>query len=165
MYRTKRAYEPPDRRDGVRVLVDRIWPRGRSSAELRIDHWPKDLAPSTALRKWFKHDPRKWDEFRARYAEELDKKPDAVASLLSLDRGRVTLVYAARDGEHNNAVALAAYLAQVTARPTSGVRRSSTRVADVASSTPTETTGSRVGNTRRSRAPGQRPHSGPSEKR
>jgi uncharacterized protein YeaO (DUF488 family) len=103
----KRAYEPPARSDGYRVLVDRIWPRGVTKDELEVDIWLKDVAPSTALRKWFGHDPKKWDEFRRRYARELE--PHAAALRQLVDRaksGRVTLVFGAKDTEHNNAVAL-----------------------------------------------------------
>jgi len=123
MFRIKRAYEPAHERDGVRVLVDRIWPRGKSKADLKIDHWLKDLAPSAALRRWFNHDAQKWTEFRARYAKELDLKPKAIAFLVSLDDGLVTLVFAARDVEHNNAVALTAYLAQAVTSRGSRIRR------------------------------------------
>ena len=109
--RIKRAYAPAIRQDGCRVLVDRIWPRGVSKDALRIDHWLKEVAPSTALRAWFGHDPRKWDTFRARYYAELEQKPDEIAFLQDLvRRGVVTLVYAARDESHNNAQALAEFL-------------------------------------------------------
>ena len=122
MYFIKRAYEPANEQDGVRVLVDRIWPRGRSKTDLRIDHWLKDIAPSTELRKWFGHDPRKWNEFRARYAAELDEHPEDIEFLHSLRGKRVTLVFAARDFLHNNAAALAAYLAQAAKKPGSRFR-------------------------------------------
>ena len=109
--RLKRVYDPPSRSDGTRVLVDRLWPRGISKDELRIDLWAKDLAPSTELRKWFSHDPDKWAAFRKRYFRELDSRPDAWAPVLSAARrGAVTLVYSSRDAEHNNAVALKDYL-------------------------------------------------------
>lgn len=109
--RLKRAYEPADPGDGTRVLVDRLWPRGVSKDSARIDLWLKEVAPSTELRKWFGHDPAKWAEFQKRYRRELDYRPDAVAQLRDLTRhGVVTLVYAARDEEHNDAVALKAYL-------------------------------------------------------
>jgi uncharacterized protein YeaO (DUF488 family) len=107
----KRAYDPPAPGDGRRVLVDRIWPRGIARDDLRIDAWLKELAPSPELRKWFGHDPEKWQEFKARYARELNKRPDALAQLLEITKsGRVTLIFGAKDTEHNNAVALKEYL-------------------------------------------------------
>jgi uncharacterized protein YeaO (DUF488 family) len=107
----RRAYDPPGRADGFRVLVDRIWPRGLKKEEAAIDLWLKDVAPSAGLRKWFGHDPAKWDEFRRRYASELDRKPDAVRLLEEKSRsGTLTLVFAAKDEEHSNAAALKGYL-------------------------------------------------------
>jgi uncharacterized protein YeaO (DUF488 family) len=107
----KRAYEPPASADGQRVLVDRVWPRGVKKEVLELDDWLKDVAPSTKLRKWFGHDPEKWDEFRDRYFRELDAQPDAVAALLERGaKNKVTLVYGARDTAHNQAVALKDYL-------------------------------------------------------
>ncbi|MEQ8967622.1 MAG: DUF488 family protein [Azospirillaceae bacterium] len=95
----------------TRVLVDRIWPRGLSKAALGADHWIREAAPSTGLRKWFAHDADKWAEFRRRYAAELDARPETVARLLDLARaGDLTLLFAARERDHNNAVALKAYL-------------------------------------------------------
>jgi len=109
----KRAYEPPSDEDGVRVLVDRLWPRGVSKAAARIDHWLKDLAPSDGLRKWFGHDPARWGEFRKRYFRELSGQGGTLAELRKLARrGRVTLVYAAKDEEHNDAVALREFLSR-----------------------------------------------------
>ena len=109
--RLKRAYEPAAPEDGFRVLVDRLWPRGVSKNEARIDLWLKEVAPSAELRKWFGHDPAKWDEFRTRYFRELDGQPEAVAQLRKLARaGPVTLVYAARDEEHSGALVLARFL-------------------------------------------------------
>jgi uncharacterized protein YeaO (DUF488 family) len=105
----KRAYEPPSREDGRRVLVDRVFPRGRSKDELQIDRWERDLAPSTALRKWFGHDAVRWEELVRRYREELDRGPasDRLKELLREARGgRMTLVYGARDEQHNQAVVL-----------------------------------------------------------
>jgi uncharacterized protein YeaO (DUF488 family) len=111
MLRLKRAYEPVSRTDGMRVLVERLWPRGVSKAELQLDGWIKDVAPSTELRRWFSHDPTKWPEFRARYFRELDSRPESWRLLLSAARrGTVTLVYSSHDEEHNNAVALEDYL-------------------------------------------------------
>jgi uncharacterized protein YeaO (DUF488 family) len=110
---TRRAYEPPRRNDGYRVLVDRVWPRGVSKEELAIDEWRRDLSPSRQLRKWFDHDPERWEGFQRRYARELQKKSDAVRELVDrVERGRVTLVYGARDTDHNNAIALRAFLEQ-----------------------------------------------------
>lgn len=101
--RLKRAYEPPARADGTRVLVDRLWPRGLSKDKARVDLWLRDVAPSTGLREWFGHDPGKWPEFRRRYRAELAGNT-ALAELRALCRaGTVTLLYAARDTEHNNA--------------------------------------------------------------
>jgi uncharacterized protein YeaO (DUF488 family) len=109
----KRAYDPPAKADGRRVLVDRVWPRGVSKASLRLDSWLKELAPSSELRKWFNHDPVKWSVFSDRYFRELDKRPEAIAALLAKCReGTVTLVFGAKDTCHNNAVALKAYLEQ-----------------------------------------------------
>ncbi|MEZ4700780.1 MAG: DUF488 domain-containing protein [Rhodothermales bacterium] len=103
----KRIYSPRAPEDGVRVLVDRIWPRGFSRDTEAIDTWMKDLAPSNELRHWFGHDPARWPEFRRRYADELASNGPAMAQLLALvDKGPVTLVYSARDEIHNQAVAL-----------------------------------------------------------
>lgn len=105
--RLKRAYVPPAAEDGKRILVDRLWPRGISKETAALDDWMKDISPSQDLRKWFGHDPRRWEEFRKRYIRELHKKPDLLDLLRSLARqGAITLVYAAQDEEHNNAVVL-----------------------------------------------------------
>lgn len=102
----KRAYEEPEPGDGTRVLIDRMWPRGVKKEQARIDVWLRDVAPSTELRQWFGHDPERWAEFRERYRTELKGSP-ALAELRKLARqGKVTLVYAARDEQHNNAVVL-----------------------------------------------------------
>jgi uncharacterized protein YeaO (DUF488 family) len=107
----KRAYETASKADGTRVLVDRLWPRGVSKKAARIDLWLKDIAPSTELRKWFGHDPEKWSQFKKKYFRELDANADAVDQLRKLIRGgTVTLVYGAKDEEHNDAVALKEYL-------------------------------------------------------
>jgi uncharacterized protein YeaO (DUF488 family) len=107
----KRAYDPPAAGDGCRILVDRLWPRGVTKREAHIDLWLKDVAPSTALRQWFGHDPAKWDEFQTRYRRELEHNREAVARIAEQARqGPVTLVYGARDREHNDAVVLKAYL-------------------------------------------------------
>jgi uncharacterized protein YeaO (DUF488 family) len=107
----KRAYEDPKPKDGFRVLVDRLWPRGVSKDSAQIDLWLKEIAPSTELRKWFGHEVEKWAKFRERYFRELDANPDAVEQLMEHVRKRkVTLVYGAKDEEHNDAVALKDYL-------------------------------------------------------
>ncbi len=109
--RLKRAYAPASADDGIRLLVDRVWPRGVSKQKIATDAWLKDIAPSTELRQWFGHVPERWEEFSKRYARELDAKPDAVAELRKwLKQGRVTLIYGARDEERNQAVALRDYL-------------------------------------------------------
>lgn len=106
-----RVYEPPGRREGTRFLVERLWPRGMKKDSLRMDGWLKDVAPSDGLRRWFGHDPARWQEFRRRYWAELDARKDAWRPILeAARRGDVTLLYSARDTEHNNAVALKAYL-------------------------------------------------------
>lgn len=105
--RLKRAYEPASPDDGVRILVDRLWPRGISKEKAAIDDWMKAVAPSTALRKWFGHDPAKWDGFVQRYRAELAEKGQALDDLHRLaQKGVVTLVYGARDMQHNEAVVL-----------------------------------------------------------
>jgi len=107
----KRAYDRISRADGTRFLVERLWPRGLSKAKLHLDAWLKDVGPSTELRKWFGHDPDKWNEFRKRYRRELDSRPDAWQPIMSAARrSPVTLVYSSHDTEHNNAVALREYL-------------------------------------------------------
>lgn len=109
--RLRRAYAPASDDDGIRLLVDRVWPRGVSKQKIQTQAWLKDIAPSTELRQWFGHVPERWEEFRKRYARELDANPDAVAELRKwLKQGRVTLVYGARDEEQNQAVALREYL-------------------------------------------------------
>lgn len=105
--RLKRAYEPAGRDDGTRVLVDRLWPRGVRKADAAVHRWAKELAPSTTLRKWFGHDPERWQEFRERYMREVREQAESLAQLRALARdGPITLVYAARDELHNDAVTL-----------------------------------------------------------
>lgn len=105
--RLKRAYLPPSPEDGVRVLVDRLWPRGVRKADAAIDRWTKEVAPSTELRRWFGHDPSRWEEFRHRYRAELSHNTALVNELRTVaKKGRLTLVYAARDELHNEAVML-----------------------------------------------------------
>jgi uncharacterized protein YeaO (DUF488 family) len=107
----KRAYQPAQPADGVRILVDRLWPRGVSKNEARIDLWLKEIAPTADLRKWFAHDPAKWAEFRQRYVRELRENTQAVDQLRDhVHGGTVTLVYGAKDEEHNGAVVLKEYL-------------------------------------------------------
>ena len=103
----KRAYESPSSTDGVRVLVDRLWPRGVSKERAAIDKWMKDVAPSTELRRWFGHDPKRWSEFRRRYQAELSRHEELLNELRAMARKRpLTLIYAARDEAHNEAVVL-----------------------------------------------------------
>lgn len=107
MIRLKRAYDEPSRRDGLRILVERLWPRGVSREKAAIDLWLKDVAPSTELRKWFGHDPARWDTFRKRYRAELQQKGDLLSLLKHrTTEGTVTFVYAAHDEERNSAVVL-----------------------------------------------------------
>ncbi len=107
MIHMKRVYEEPSKKDGMRVLVDRLWPRGLTKERAAVDLWLKDVAPSTELRKWFGHDPAKWKEFQARYRKELREKKDALSLLKQKSNERtVTLVYGARDEEHNEALVL-----------------------------------------------------------
>jgi uncharacterized protein YeaO (DUF488 family) len=111
MIRLKRAYEEPASRDGLRILVERLWPRGLSKDRAAIGLWLKDLAPSTELRKWFSHDPEKWNEFRQRYWSELEQLGDLLALLKHrTTEGTVTFVYAAHDEDRNSAVALKEFL-------------------------------------------------------
>ncbi len=107
----KRAYEAPSDDDGVRILVDRLWPRGLGKEKARVDVWMRDIAPSTALRRWYAHDPSKWDEFQRRYGEELDAAPNEVAELRRhTESGTVTFLYSSKETRYNTAVALKAYL-------------------------------------------------------
>jgi uncharacterized protein YeaO (DUF488 family) len=111
IFALKRAYEPPSPEDGLRVLVERLWPRGLKKADAAVDLWLKDIAPSPELRQWFSHDPAKWEEFCRRYWAELSRHLDAVNLLKEkLRQGRVTLVYGSKDEEHNAAVALKKFL-------------------------------------------------------
>lgn len=112
MIQTKRIYEPPSEDDGYRLLVDRIWPRGISKETAALDGWMKDVSPSTELRKWFHHDPTRWEEMLAKYFKELNEKTEAVARLKEVieNHDRVTLLFAARELEYNNAVALKKYI-------------------------------------------------------
>jgi uncharacterized protein YeaO (DUF488 family) len=109
--RLKRVYASPAAEDGVRILVDRLWPRGLTKREAAIDRWLRDLAPSTELRRWFGHDPSRWDEFQRRYGRELREQGELLKEVRSLARRRrVTLLFGAHDEQHNNAVALREFL-------------------------------------------------------
>ena len=112
MLKLKRIYSPPAPSDGYRVLVDRLWPRGLSKSKARVDLWMKDIGPSDALRKWFGHDPKRWTAFRARYGRELRQKSQLALQLKKLlkERRTVTLLFGARDEQHNEAVALSSFL-------------------------------------------------------
>lgn len=107
----KRVYDPIDEKDGTRILVDRLWPRGMKKDRLEADEWLKDAAPSTELRKWYAHDPAKWEAFKRRYFDELDQKPEIIDRLRGLaSRGTLTLLYSAKDVQYNQALALRDYL-------------------------------------------------------
>jgi uncharacterized protein YeaO (DUF488 family) len=111
MIKLKRAYEPASRTDGKRFLVERLWPRGVKKSSLPLAGWLKEVAPSTGLRKWFNHDPAKWNEFRKRYFVELNDHDETVQQLLQAARqGTITLIYSSHDEQHNNAAALQEYL-------------------------------------------------------
>jgi uncharacterized protein YeaO (DUF488 family) len=112
-FRVKRVYNKPSPSDGFRVLVDRLWPRGLSKEAARLDLWLREIAPSPDLRKWFGHDVNRWTEFKERYFEELQDKSRLVDELINKAReGQVTLLFATKDCEHNNAVALDEYFTQ-----------------------------------------------------
>jgi uncharacterized protein YeaO (DUF488 family)/GNAT superfamily N-acetyltransferase len=120
--RTKRVYDAPAPRDGRRILVDRLWPRGVSKQKAQIDYWAREVAPSPALRRWYRHDPEKWPEFRRRYFAELGAKPDALSELRrNLGQGVTTLVFSSREAKRNNAAALKEFLEMdcVAIRPAS----------------------------------------------
>ena len=107
MLKTKRVYESAEASDGARFLVDRLWPRGIKKEKLEMEAWLKDVAPSPELRKWFAHDPAKWQEFQRRYRKELESSPETWQPILeAAEQGNVTLLYSARDTEHNSAVLL-----------------------------------------------------------
>ena len=108
----KRVYQKPEKTDGCRVLVDRLWPRGLTKRKAKVDHWLRDIAPSDALRKWYGHEPSRWPEFKRRYAAELKQQKDTVKTLRSLheEHGTVTLLFSSKEEKLNNAVALKAYL-------------------------------------------------------
>jgi len=107
----KRVYEKPAKEGGCRILVDRLWPRGVSKKDAKIDEWPKDIAPSTELRNWFSHDPDKWVEFKRRYFHELQGNKELLENIfLAAKQQPITLLYSAKDKDHNNAVALKEYI-------------------------------------------------------
>jgi uncharacterized protein YeaO (DUF488 family) len=111
MIQLKRVYESPGPHDGARFLVDRLWPRGLSKADVHVDGWQKEAGPSAPLRKWFSHDPRKWTEFQHRYFAELENNPEASEPIRDAARhATVTLLYSSHDTEHNNAIALKRFL-------------------------------------------------------
>jgi uncharacterized protein YeaO (DUF488 family) len=115
--RIKRVYDAAKPDDGVRFLVERLWPRGMKKTDLVMDDWLKEVAPSTELRKWFGHDPARWTEFRRRYLAELSQRPEALEAIVAAARrGNVTLLYSARDEEHNAALALQGYLKRKVGR-------------------------------------------------
>jgi uncharacterized protein YeaO (DUF488 family) len=121
----KRVYDPPEADDGSRFLVERLWPRGVRKTDLAMDGWLKDVAPSTDLRQWFGHDPGRWMEFRRRYVAELSQRRDAWQPIVAAARrGNVTLLYSARDEEHNAALALRDYLKSTTTRSRRATARS-----------------------------------------
>jgi len=108
----KRIYEKPEREDGYRILVDRLWPRGLSKDKAKIDLWIKEIAPSDETRKWFSHDPRKWEEFKKRYKNELKDKKNLLVKIKEIEneKGTITLLYSAKEEKYNNAVALDDFL-------------------------------------------------------
>jgi uncharacterized protein YeaO (DUF488 family) len=113
MLKLKRVYKKPSNEDGFRILVERLWPRGLTKDRAGVDLWLKEVAPSPELRKWYSHDPAKWEEFRRRYEKELENKKNEIDLLLDMCReGTVTLVYAAQDEEHNSALLLKQHLEQ-----------------------------------------------------
>lgn len=112
--KVKRVYDEPAKSDGLRVLVDRIWPRGLKKSDAQIDEWLREIAPSTSLRKWFKHDPSKWEQFKRKYGTELEEHRDEVEKLARKSgKRRVTLLFGAKDTAHNNALALKEYLERI----------------------------------------------------
>lgn len=110
MIKIKRVYDEPEEGDGFRLLVDRLWPRGLSKEKAKVDLWLKDIAPSDALRKWFAHEPERWNEFKHRYFEELKDKKEMIKLIIEKARGTVTLLYGTKEEKYNNAVALKEYI-------------------------------------------------------
>jgi len=119
MIKLKRVYDKEDSADGVRYLVERLWPRGIKKTSLHLDGWLKDVGPSTELRKWFSHDPEKWEQFKRKYFAELDRAPENCEPILQAAlKGTVTLLYSSHDTEHNNAVALKEYIEEKKSKVT-----------------------------------------------
>jgi len=115
--RVKRIYDHTDPEDGFRILVDRLWPRGLSKQDARVDSWMKSIAPSNELRKWYNHDPEKWTEFKERYYTELAENSEAITELLAhIKHGRVSLLYSSKEQNLNNAIALRDYISSVSKR-------------------------------------------------
>jgi uncharacterized protein YeaO (DUF488 family) len=114
MIKIKRVYDLPAKDDGFRILVDRLWPRGMTKEKAKIDLWLKEIAPSDELRKWFGHDPKKWQEFKSKYKAELKNKKELLAKIKQMEKEKrtVTLLYSTKETEHNNAVALSTFLAE-----------------------------------------------------
>lgn len=112
MIKIKRSYEKPSKEDGYRILVDRLWPRGVSKDEAKIDLWLKEIAPSNELRKWFLHDPKKWEHFKSKYRNELKEKTELIGELKKIEKEKktITLLYSAKDEQHNNVIALSEIL-------------------------------------------------------
>ena len=111
MIKTRRIYDKPEADDGLRILVDRTWPRGLKKNDVKIDLWQKDIAPSSSTRKWFKHDQKKWNEFKSRYYEELKDKQEIVKLFLEKsEEGTITLLYSSKEEKYNNAIALKEFL-------------------------------------------------------
>jgi uncharacterized protein YeaO (DUF488 family) len=107
MIKIKRVYDPPEPEDGKRILIDRLWPRGLKKENLKMDEWLKEIAPSDKLRKWFSHDPKKYEEFKKRYAKELEDKSEILERIRrEAKKGRVTILFSAKDTEHNNATVM-----------------------------------------------------------
>lgn len=125
MFKVKRIYVEPEADDGYRVLVDRVWPRGMSKEKARVDLWMKEIGPSDGLRKWFGHDPKRWDEFQKRYREELKPKAELIGQLRELEKkhGTVSLIYSARDDQHNQAIALCGFLHKASCRKSRTIAR------------------------------------------
>ena len=125
MIQLRRVYDKQETHDGLRFLVERLWPRGVRKAEVQMEAWEKEVGPSDRLRKWFSHDPAKWKQFQHKYFAELDQRPDAWQPILdAAERGTVTLLYSSHDTEHNNAVALKSFLeAKLAHKSATGVGR------------------------------------------
>ncbi len=115
MIKKKRVYTPSSEEDGVRILVDKLWPRGMQKEKARIHLWMKEIAPSDDLRKWFSHDPEKWEEFKKRYEKQLAAKQELLQKIKQLEKERkiITFLYAAKNTEYNNAVALKAIIEKI----------------------------------------------------